>query len=251
MSIQPGDNVLTVSVTDSFGNTNSAAATATVANRGLVLYELQSIAFDPAHDESSRPIASAMQYTLCADPTVTSASSRMTATGPVLRSAASRRCWSMLLTTVRWLSRPPLVSIDLDTGNRTEIHTDTPTPSTSISFGFACNSPCTRIYGIAMPDPLRHRSVLGGFAHRRLAPDLRRQSNDQLGTRLSKSRRHGARHHPVSGAATGAGQGAARRHRGIDLASGNRAFVSSSVVGWAQRFKRRTAWNSTRRTIVC
>ncbi|MEO8016381.1 MAG: Ig-like domain-containing protein [Pseudomonadota bacterium] len=165
--IAAGTNNLVVGVSDNVGNSNANAATAQVANRGVAMQDLRSLAWDGAH---SRVLAADIQLSAvvalrASDGYATVLSDATHGTGPSLGTffiltvdAANNRAIAMNR------GSNDLFAVDLNTGNRTLIPTATPTADTSYLYGIACDSPCTRIYSFAyssLGDPAVYSIDLG------------------------------------------------------------------------------------------
>ena len=230
--IDPGNNAITVGTTDNFGNSNANAAAAMVMNRGPVIYELQSIAFDAAHNRvlATDRAHNAVLTMRASDGHVSILSDDSHGSGPSLNGFAS--LWTDAPNNRVIVTTEPLIAVDLDNGNRAVIPTDPTTPDTSISFGFTCNSPCTRLYGVAMPDPVGHGAAVfsvdlltgartpisGGTFNIGSGPVPRNPIGFVLDTSTTPARLL-------------LGDGQLDAIVAIEIANGNRTILSSAAVG--------------------
>jgi sugar lactone lactonase YvrE len=117
-----GDNLLAVSVTDDFSNTNSNAASVTVANRGVVLNSIMSLAFDANGGRLlvTDPERRALLASRVLDRNVTVISNESRGTGPLFQQPSG-----LTLDGARALvtdtSLDSLIEVNLATGNRVEL----------------------------------------------------------------------------------------------------------------------------------
>lgn len=154
-----GNNTLTVSATDSLGN-SAAGATATVANRGPVQYAVYRLAWDGARNRAlvSGSIAGTIFAARDPDGHMSVFSGPSRGTGPALAST-----WVLVMDAannrVLSIGTAEVIEVDLDSGNRTLIPTAAPTVDTTPAGGMVCNSPCTQLYGYTMYQPSGQSSV--------------------------------------------------------------------------------------------
>ncbi len=151
--IATGDNNLVVSVTDNFGNTNSNAASAQVANRGIVLSGLHGMAWDGAQDrvltaDDGRAAIIALR---ASDGHATILSDATHGSGP----AGNFNLLAVDATNNRAiaLGGGEVLSVNLTNGNRTVIPTAAFDVDTTFFAGTTCNSPCTTLYSTSIGGP--------------------------------------------------------------------------------------------------
>jgi sugar lactone lactonase YvrE len=151
--IAAGSNTLVVRVTDSFGNTNTNAASAQVANRGVTLSALRGMAWDAAN--SRVLVGDAEQNAIVAlrasDGHASVLSDATHGTGlsgnfqVIAVDATNNRAIA--------IGGGELLYVNLTNGNRTTIPTAAFNTDTTFFAGVVCNNPCTRVYSTSPGGP--------------------------------------------------------------------------------------------------
>jgi hypothetical protein len=152
--VSPGDNTLTVSTTDSLGNT-STNATASIANRGAVIYDMRAMVWDAAGNRAL--VADMERHAVIAlrgtDGRASIVSDDDHGTGPSFGSFAialdedDNRVLSLQGSTVLAIN----IGNGATAGDRTTAVSSPETAETAFVRQLTCRAPCPRLYAAALP----------------------------------------------------------------------------------------------------
>ena len=142
-----GDNALVVSAVDGFGNSNAAAASVAVANRGAVANSLHALAFDAASGRvfMTDPERRALLAVRVSDRYTSIISDANRGTGTVMQQP-----YGLALDGTRAfisdVSLDTLVGIDIATGNRTQLAAPAAQDPMRLGIGLAYHAPSQRVF---------------------------------------------------------------------------------------------------------
>jgi hypothetical protein len=150
--VSPGDNTLAVSTTDNLGNTNASAATASIANRGAVIYKMSAMVWDAVGDRAL--VADSERHALLAlrgsDGYATIISDDDHGTGASF-SGSSALAIDAANNRVLALGNSGIIAINLTNGNRTTVVATPGLSEVGSVSQMICASPCTQLYAAGMP----------------------------------------------------------------------------------------------------